>query len=44
MAVFTHGRLESLDPITREAAGTYRCLGEGILWTRDDLEEARDDG
>ncbi|HVR07863.1 MAG TPA: hypothetical protein VMW75_07410 [Thermoanaerobaculia bacterium] len=44
MAVFTHGRLESLDPITREAAGTYRCLGEGMIWTRDDLEEARDGG
>jgi hypothetical protein len=36
MAIFTHGRLESLDPITDEAAIGYRCLGEGMLWTRDD--------
>ncbi|HVR06664.1 MAG TPA: hypothetical protein VMW75_01335 [Thermoanaerobaculia bacterium] len=35
MAIFTHGRLESLDPITDEAATGYRCLGEGMLWTRD---------
>jgi hypothetical protein len=36
MAVFTHGRLEALDPITDEAATGYRCLGEGMLWTRDE--------
>ncbi|HLW79227.1 MAG TPA: hypothetical protein VKU44_06470 [Terriglobia bacterium] len=36
MAIFTHGRLESLDPITDEAANGYRCLGEGMLWTRDE--------
>jgi hypothetical protein len=35
MAIFTHGRLESLDPITDEGATGYRCLGEGMLWTRD---------
>ncbi len=35
MAIFTHGVLESLDPITGEAATGYRCLGEGMLWTRD---------
>jgi hypothetical protein len=34
MAIFTHGRLESLDPITGVVAMGYRCLGEGILWTR----------
>jgi hypothetical protein len=31
MAIFTHGRLETLDPITREVSDTYRCLGEGML-------------
>jgi hypothetical protein len=36
MAIFTHGRLESLDPITEQVSDTYRCLGEGMLWTRDD--------
>lgn len=35
MAVFTHGALESLDPITEEAATGYRCMGDGLLWTRD---------
>jgi hypothetical protein len=35
MAVFTHGRLEALDRITPEASAAYRCLGEGMLWTRD---------
>ena len=44
MAIFTHGRLESLEPIARGVAGTYRCLGEGMIWTRDDLEETRGDG
>jgi len=34
MAIFTHGRLESLDPITDEAVAGYRCLGEGMLWVR----------
>jgi hypothetical protein len=41
MAIFTHGRLEALDPITKNAASVYRCLGEGLLWTRD---EWGDDG
>jgi hypothetical protein len=36
MAIFTHGRLETLDPITEQVSDTYRCLGEGMLWTRDD--------
>jgi hypothetical protein len=36
MAIFTHGQLEALDPITDETAIGYRCLGEGMLWTRDD--------
>jgi len=35
MAIFTHGRLEFLDPITDEAATGYRFLGEGMLWSRD---------
>ena len=33
--VFTHGRLESLDPIAGKASDAYRCLGRGLLWTRD---------
>jgi hypothetical protein len=36
MAIFTHGRLEALDPITGEVAKSYRCLGEGMLRTRDE--------
>lgn len=36
MAVFTHGELEALDPITSAVSDTYRCLGEGMLWTRDE--------
>lgn len=37
MATFTHGTLESLDPIVGRAsdADAYRCLGRGLLWTRD---------
>jgi hypothetical protein len=35
MAVFTHGRLETLDPIVGKASDAYRCLGRGLLWTRD---------
>ena len=35
MAIFTHGRLESLDPIVEEVSDAYRCLGRGLLWTRD---------
>ncbi|HEV3460309.1 MAG TPA: hypothetical protein VHG32_27510 [Thermoanaerobaculia bacterium] len=35
MAVFTHGRLEALDPIVEEVGDSYRCLGRGVLWTRD---------
>jgi hypothetical protein len=34
MAIFTHGRLENFDPITDEVARGYRCMGEGLLWTR----------
>jgi hypothetical protein len=36
MAIFTHGQLETLDPIIEKAADSYRCLGRGVLWTRDD--------
>jgi hypothetical protein len=36
MAIFTYGRLESLDPIAEEISDVYRCLGRGVLWTRDD--------
>ena len=36
MAVFTHGRLETLEPIVEEASDAYRCLGRGVLWTRDE--------
>jgi hypothetical protein len=35
MAIFTHGRLESLDPILEQGTDAYRCLGAGILWARD---------
>lgn len=35
MAVFTRGRLEWLDPITKEVGDNYRCLGRGLLWARD---------
>ncbi|HVR06691.1 MAG TPA: hypothetical protein VMW75_01470 [Thermoanaerobaculia bacterium] len=35
VAIFTHGLLESLDPIIEEASDAYRCLGRGLLWTRD---------
>ena len=35
MAIFTHGRLESLDPIVEDVSDAYRCLGRGLLWTRD---------
>ena len=35
MAVFTHGRLEALEPIVGKA-DAYRCLGRGLLWTRDE--------
>jgi hypothetical protein len=38
-AVFTHGRLEALDPITEEVSRAYRCLGRGVLWTRDEYGE-----
>jgi len=34
MAVFTHGRLESLEPVVRKASDSFRCLGRGLLWTR----------
>jgi hypothetical protein len=36
MAVFTHGKLEALEPIVEKAADAYRCLGRGVLWTRDE--------
>lgn len=36
MAVFTRGRLEALDPIVENVADAYRCLGRGLLWTRDE--------
>jgi hypothetical protein len=35
MAVFTHGGLEALEPIVGKASDAYRCLGRGLLWTRD---------
>ncbi len=35
MAIFTHGRLEALDPIVEEVSDAYRCLGRGLLWARD---------
>ena len=35
MAVFTHGQLEALEPIVEKASDAYRCLGRGLLWTRD---------
>jgi hypothetical protein len=35
MAIFTHGRLERLDPILDEGSEVYRCLGNGIIWSRD---------
>jgi hypothetical protein len=35
MAIFTHGRLETLDPILEEGSELYRCLGSGIQWARD---------
>lgn len=34
-AVFTHGELESLDPIVEEVSAAYRLLGRGVLWARD---------
>lgn len=34
MAVFTHGELESLDPIVEEVSAAYRLLGRGVQWTR----------
>lgn len=36
MAIFSHGELESLNPIVEEACDAYRCLGRGVLWARDD--------
>jgi hypothetical protein len=35
MAIFTHGQLETLDPIVEAVGDSYRCLGRGVLWTRD---------
>ena len=34
MAAFTHGELESLDPILEEVSAAYRLLGRGVLWAR----------
>lgn len=34
MAAFTHGELESLDPIVEEVLAAYRLLGRGVLWAR----------
>jgi len=34
MAVFTHGELESLDPIVDKVSAVYRLLGRGVLWAR----------
>jgi len=36
MAVFTHGRLEALDPILEEVSDAYRCPGRGVQWARGD--------
>jgi hypothetical protein len=33
MAVFTHAKLESLDPIVEEIAHACHCLGRGVLWS-----------
>jgi len=35
MAVFTHGRLEALEPMVEAVSDAYRYLGEGEHWTRD---------
>src|SRR5262249_9462125 len=35
MVVFTHGQIETLDPITESVGDSYRCLGRGVLWARD---------
>jgi hypothetical protein len=34
MAIFTHGQLETLDPIVEALGDSYRCLGRGVLWAR----------
>jgi hypothetical protein len=34
MAVFTHGELESLDPILEEVSVAYSLLGRGVVWAR----------
>jgi hypothetical protein len=34
-AVFTHGRLEFLDPVIEDTGDAYRCVGRGLLWTRE---------
>ncbi len=34
MAIFTHGSLESLDPLVEEVSDVYRLLGRGFLWAR----------
>lgn len=33
MAIFTHGRLERLEPV-ENGKPNYRCLGPGVHWTR----------
>jgi hypothetical protein len=35
IAIFTHGKLESLDPIVEEISDAYRLLGRGFQWVRD---------
>jgi hypothetical protein len=35
IAVFTHGQLETLEPMVEEVSDAYRCLGRGVLWARD---------
>jgi len=35
MAVFTHGELESLDPILEEVSAAYRQLGRGVSTLRE---------
>jgi hypothetical protein len=43
MAVFTHGRLEVLDPIVEEIGDNYRCLGRGVLGNLEAPQGSRHD-
>ncbi len=38
MVVFTHGKLEALEPIVGKASDACRSLGRGLLWTRDSID------